>query len=415
MQKHELRVLLIGLNFPPEVSGIAPYTGDVARHLAAICSKVQVLTTFPHYPQWKFFKLQAAAEASLKESGISVTRLRHFLPKKPSGAQRLISEISFGLGSSLRRWRDTDLIVLVSPALLASVLNLVKASLLYRKLPVVVWVQDLYAMGYRETKGTEDIFYKVLWKLERWLLNKADSVVVIHERFRRTVIQEFGLDSRKIHVLRNWTHSKSSPNVSRAESRALLGWKDSDTLVLHTGNMGLKQGLENVVLAARIAQERNLPIKFALLGDGSTREALLALCQGLQSIEFLDPVESQEYHNVLEAADILLVNELNGVSEMSVPSKLTSYFQAGKPVVASTEPHGITAEEVNLSKAGLVVQSNSPDGLIDTIEKLFEDKGLMRELGINGRKYAEDVLSQKTALEKFSMIAIELTQMSKKE
>jgi colanic acid biosynthesis glycosyl transferase WcaI len=409
MEKQDLRVLLIGLNFPPEVSGIAPYTGDLARHLAEDGSKVQVLTTFPHYPQWKFSKVDAAVEASLRQDGVEVTRIEHFLPNEPSGVQRFLSEISFGLRASMRRWRDADLLLLVSPALFSSFVTFIKASLFYRKLPVIVWVQDLYSMGYRETRGSEDIFYKLLWKVERWLLSKADSVVVIHERFKRTVMKEFSLDGNKVHVLRNWTHSKSMPNVSRAESRAILDWKESETLVLHTGNMGVKQGLENVVLAARIANERGLPIKFVLLGDGSTRESLLAMCQGLQSIEFLDPVDSQTYHNMLEAADILLVNELNGVSEMSVPSKLTSYFQAGKPVVASTDPDGITAEEVNLSQAGLVVTSNSPDGLVNTIVKLSKDHGLMSQLGINGRKYADDVLSKKSALETFRRIVKEVT------
>jgi colanic acid biosynthesis glycosyl transferase WcaI len=45
-------VLVVGLNFPPEPAGIAPYTGGLASALSASGVDVSVITTFPHYPAW---------------------------------------------------------------------------------------------------------------------------------------------------------------------------------------------------------------------------------------------------------------------------------------------------------------------------------------------------------------------------
>ncbi len=52
-----------------------------------------------------------------------------------------------------------------------------------------------------------------------------------------------------------------------------------------------------------------------------------------------------------------MVNELPGVANMAVPSKLTSYFDAARPVLAATEMGGITASEIEQARAGVVVQA----------------------------------------------------------
>lgn len=102
-------------------------------------------------------------------------------------------------------------------------------------------------------------------------------------------------------------------------------------MVLHSGNMGLKQGLEVLVDAARLAPE----IRVVLMGDGNQREALLARAAGLRNLDILPPADAAEFTDVLAAADVLAVTQRGSVLDMSVPSKLTSYFVSGRPVVAS--------------------------------------------------------------------------------
>ena len=118
--------------------------------------------------------------------------------------------------------------------------------------------------------------------LEGWLLRTADRVVVIHDRFAARVADDFGVPRDRIEVVRNWTHLPPSPEVDVAATRAALGWAPGEIVVLHAGNMGVKQGLENVVDAARLASERELPVRFVLLGHGSERDRLKGLGEGAQ-------------------------------------------------------------------------------------------------------------------------------------
>jgi len=48
-----MRILIHGINYSPELTGIGKYTGEMAEWLAAMGHEVRVVTAPPYYPQWK--------------------------------------------------------------------------------------------------------------------------------------------------------------------------------------------------------------------------------------------------------------------------------------------------------------------------------------------------------------------------
>ncbi|HED14092.1 MAG TPA: hypothetical protein ENI62_10660 [Gammaproteobacteria bacterium] len=48
-----MRLLIYGLNYAPEMTGVGKYTGEMAAWLAARGHEVEVICGLPHYPQWK--------------------------------------------------------------------------------------------------------------------------------------------------------------------------------------------------------------------------------------------------------------------------------------------------------------------------------------------------------------------------
>jgi glycosyltransferase involved in cell wall biosynthesis len=162
--------------------------------------------------------------------------------------------------------------------------------------------------------------------------------------------------------------------------------------------MGLKQGLDQVVGAARLSIGSSRPVLFVLMGDGSQRSLLQAQAAGIPNISFvgLQPIET--YADVLAAADVLLVSERASVVDMSLPSKLAAYFAAGRPVVAAVSPIGATATEVIRSGGGLVVSAGDPVALLSTLEQLRCDPSLEARLGASGRAYANERLGKREAL-----------------
>lgn len=396
------RVLVLGLNYPPEKTGISPYTGSMARGLSHRGFDTRVLTTHPHYPDWKVRPGYGQWSRNEHLAGVDVTRLKHYVPSRPRGILRAVSEASFGARVVTHGWKDADAIVVVSPALISSVFAALRARLLHRRTPLVVWVQDLYTLGMVETGQAPGLALRAMAAMEGWLLRNADRVVVIHDRFARRVAQDFNVEPHRIEVVRNWTHLPPSAEIDVAAARERLGWRPDETVVLHAGNMGVKQGLSNVVEAARMAADRGERVRFVLLGHGAEKERLQALGAGVPTLDFLAPLDDADFGAAIASADCLLVNELPGVSEMAVPSKLTSYFSAGRPVVAATDVTGITAEEIRGAGAGVVVPAGHPAALLDAVTALAADPALAEQLGRRGRVYRKTVLDEESAINTFS-------------
>lgn len=114
-----LRILVVGINYAPEPTGIAPYTSGMCRGLQDLGHDVRVITAMPHYPQWTIARADKVWARDEVVDGVPVRRLLHYVPARPTGVRRALSELSFGLRSVMTRWGRPDVVVCVSPALLA--------------------------------------------------------------------------------------------------------------------------------------------------------------------------------------------------------------------------------------------------------------------------------------------------------
>jgi putative colanic acid biosynthesis glycosyltransferase WcaI len=395
-----LRVTICGINYAPEATGIAPYTTGLAQGLVERGHDVRVLTTHPHYPEWRVRDGYGAWRSREEINGVRVRRLKHYVPTKPLGLRRLLSELSLGVRLLVSRWRRPDVLVLVSPALFSVAAAAARARWSGR-LTTAVWVQDLYSVGMVETSQGGGPATWLVRAVESLTLRAATGVAVIHDRFRQFAVDRLGVPEDHVEVIRNWSHVEPARHVDRAEVRARLGWMPDETVVLHAGNMGIKQGLENVVEAARLADAVGAPVRFVLLGDGNQRERLQSLAAGVRSVRFLAPLSDEEFQRALVSADVLLVNELAGMREMAVPSKLTSYFAASLPVLAATDEGSVTAGEIEASGGGVRVPAGDPRALLDAALALRANPAQARALGAAGRRYRDAVLTERAALDHF--------------
>ncbi|MEZ0050939.1 colanic acid biosynthesis glycosyl transferase WcaI [Mycobacterium sp. MAA66] len=397
-----MRVLIVGLNYAPEPSGNAPYTSGLAAGLKARGHDVHVLAGLPHYPAWKIEPGYARRRAWIDTvESVPVQRLPHYVPDPPSQRGRLLMELSFGLKTLLLRWPDHDAIVFVSPGLIPTAMGMLRAKFRFRRPAIGIWIQDLYSRGVVETGLMSGRSAGLVGTLESRSLKAADGVAAIHDRFKAYLVSELAVQPDSVKVIRNWTHLRPYELKDRAGVRSRLGWRSDETVVLHAGNMGNKQGLENVVHAARAAQERAAPVRFVLLGDGNQRELLEQLGANISTLQFIRPLPDDEFKAAMGAADILLVQEKSGVGEMSVPSKMTSYFTTGNPVIAATDAGSITAQEITVSGAGVVVGADDPDELVDAAINLGSDPERARKLGAAGQQFCAQTLSMDHAIDQY--------------
>lgn len=404
----KLRVTILGLNYAPESTGNAPYTTSLAEGLSKAGHTVHVITGFPHYPEWELRAGYAGWQREEVINRVQVKRLRHHIPRNPSTLSRLHMELSFGMRLMFARWHKPDVVLVVSPALFSSALAILRIRLRPHRPAVGIWIQDLYSRGVVETGAAGGKLADLATALESRVLCSADGVAAIHDRFKQHMVNSLGVAAERVRVIRNWTHLPASPTSGIQEMRAQLGWTPQDVIVLHAGNMGKKQGLENVIEAARIADERKSSIRFVLMGDGNQRKRLEANAAGICRIHFMDALPDLEFQRALAAADVLLVNELPGVKDMAVPSKLTSYFNAGVPVIAATDEGSVTAFELESSSGGVRVDAAAPVALVEAAEALASDPSVADRLAQNGLRFRNETLSEAAAIAKYDQFITSL-------
>ena len=390
-------VLVIGINYWPELTGIGPYTTAMAEELARSGAIVTVLAGIPHYPSWQVepdYRFKRLTRQ--RHNGVDLVRLRHYVPSRQSALRRAVFEATFLAQTMIARPSAApDVVLAVAPNLGAAV----SGARLARKynVPVAMVVQDVVGHAARQSgiAGGSRIA-RATAAVEAWALRQANVVGVVSESFR-PVLVDYGVSNERIMPLPNWSHVPDTTGDVRAIRRS-LGWPDGVTIALHSGNMGLKQDLGNIISAAQLTAGRD-DVCFVLMGDGSQRRTLESAAQGLPNVRFGGLVPDDIYLDVLRAADVLLLNERPSVTDMSLPSKLTSYLRAGRPIVAATAPGGATAVELTRSGAAVLVPAGEPHRLADAVLSVA-DAGVdfTDELGRAAVAYAQQNLGEEAAM-----------------
>ncbi|MFJ6015459.1 glycosyltransferase [Streptomyces sp. NPDC092952] len=397
-------LLLVSTNYAPELTGIGPYAAQLAEHWAAAGADTHVLAGMPHYPSWRTDPgYRGVRRVTEERAGVTVHRRRHYVPPRQSALRRALFEATV-LGHGVLSPPDApppDAVVAQIPSLAGGVLGARLAA--RHRAPYIPVVQDLMGAAAAQSGIRGGGRAAVLASAaERRALRSATLVGVIHESFVPRVAA-YGVDPGRIRTVPNWSHVRT-PSAGRAATRARLGWDEGTPVVLHCGNMGLKQGLEVLVDAARLAPG----IHVVLMGDGNQRETLRGRAAGLRNLDFLPPAAEDEFTDVLAAADVLVVTQRASVLDMSVPSKLTSYFVSGRPVVASVAEGGGTAQEVHRSGAGLLVAPEDPAALLSAVRNLVESPARADALGANGPQYVARHLGREAGLARFDALLTEV-------
>ncbi|MER7764717.1 glycosyltransferase family 4 protein [Streptomyces sp. NPDC097619] len=388
------RLLLVSTNYAPEHAGIGPYATQIAEHWAALGHESHVLAGMPHYPSWSLEpEYRRAVRRTEERGGVTVHRRAHTVPARQTAVKRALFEGSILAHGAVAppRMKRPDAVMAQMPSLAGGVLA---ARLAARwKVPFVPVVQDLMGAAAAQSGiSGGDKAAAFAGRAEAYALKRATLVGVIHETFVDRVVA-MGVPEAKIRLVPNWSHVPG-PSQPRGKTRHHLGWAPGQTVVLHSGNMGLKQGLEVLVNAAQL--DRN--VRFVLMGDGSQRAALADLAADVPNLDIIPPAADGQFPDILAAADVLAVTQHAAVLDMSVPSKLTSYFAAGRPVVASVAAGGGTAQEVERSGAGVLVPPEDPAALLKAVRELAGNPAAADALGAAGPRHVAAHLSREAGL-----------------
>jgi len=234
---------------------------------------------------------------------------------------------------------------------------------------------------------------KALYRLERAAYRNAALVSTLTETMRQRIIAK-GISPENVSVFSDWVE----PDLFLIAPVAVSP-TPRELVVAHFGNMGVKQGLEVVLDAARITAD-NKQIRYLLVGDGAARPALeaKAASMGLSNLEIL-PLQSRErFLELLASSGLCLVTQQANVADIVFPSKVLTLLAAGRPVVASVSAASEVARVVVEAGAGRVVPAEDPYQLASAIIELWQSPARLAAMCAAGRAYAAAHWKRETVL-----------------
>jgi colanic acid biosynthesis glycosyl transferase WcaI len=397
-----LRILALSINYWPDETGIAAFNIWRCEYLASRGHQVTICTGPPYYPQWRVPEPYRGRLWQREErNGVTILRSWMFVPQSLSTKKRVLHEASF-LASSFARalaGRRPELIFAISPplglALTASTL-----SRLWR-VPFVFDVMDLQpdaAVELGMMKGQSLI--SVLYQLERLAYERAALVSTITEGMRQRIVEK-GTDPAKVVLFPPRADSSLYTLRERtdgAEFRQRHGLQGK-LIVSHSGNMGVKQGLEVILEAAERSRQRP-DIHYLFVGDGAMRPQLAeqARARSLSNVLFLPLLEADHFQQMLAATGIALITQQRVVSNIVFPSKTVTLLCAGCPVIASVNFESEVARAVLQSEAGWVVEPENADALFGAIDRLSQSPETLARMSVQARQYAHETWDERRTL-----------------
>ncbi len=401
-----MKILVYGINYSPELTGIGKYTGEMVEWMASQGHEVRVITAPPYYPEWQVGKHYSSWRYRREEGAATVWRCPLYVPKQPSTLKRLIHLGSFALSSffplmAQRRWKP-DRIIGVVPTLFCT-----PGMRLLGKLSgarTLLHIQDyevdaMLGLG-MAGKGKGGKVARLASAFERSGLHNVDYVSTI-SRSMMNKAQEKGVAAEKVIFFPNWSEVARFRDVAPADVAALraqLGLAEAHKIILYSGNIGEKQGLENVIDAAAALSDK--PWQFVIVGQGGGKARLekMARERGLQNIQFF-PLQSYDaLPALLKMADCHLVVQKRGAADAVLPSKLTNILAVGGNALITAEAHTELGQLcTSLPGIAVCVEPESVPALVAGIEQALT----MPKENTVARDYAERTIEKENVLSQF--------------
>jgi len=391
-----LKILNHHIFYPPEPVGVAVYAGQMCAWLARRGHEVRVICPPPYYPRWKVQDpYKAWRYGSEIRDGVHVTRCPIWIPRRPGGVTRALYALSFALSSLpvliREMFRRPDVVFVTEPSFLNAVLALAAAKCCGAR----SWmhVQD-FELDIAFKQG----HFRVLRGLESFIMRRFDVVSTISGRMMERLVEKGVEESRNV-LFPNWVdpgaiYPMDEPSPLRGE----LGIPDDAVVTLFSGSMGAKQGIEQLIAAARLLVDQPL-IQVVICGEGAGLAGLQALAKDLPNVRFL-PLQSLERLNaLLNMADVHALPQKEGFADLVMPSKLIGMMASGRPVIA-TARHG--SEVANIVQwCGIVTPPEDPVALAGAIVALSENASERMRLGAKARSYAVQHFDRESILRAF--------------
>ncbi len=400
----KMRILYFSQYFPPEVGATQTRAYEMAAGLVRAGHEVTMIAEVPNHPsgvippeyRGKFYERARLDGIEVIRVWVKASPVKNFRSRMAFYVSYMMTAIFAGLLFARGKY---DVIYATSPPLFAGAAGLALSYL--RRLPFVFEVRDLWpesAVAMGELQNPRAIAWAE--KLEAACYRRARHIVAATDGIRRRLIER-RLPAEKITFIPNGANLKIfQPQPEEGKQRRAELGINGKFVVLYAGIMGVAQGLESLIAAARLLEAQD-DIKFLFIGEGPKKNDLIAsVAQAqLNNVVLLGEKPQKEMAGYFSAADAALVPLRNlELFQGALPSKMFEAWACACPVVLSVNGEAQTV--LQQAQAGLHAPPEDAAAIAAAILKLKNAPEARRQMGENGRRFVAKNYSRERAAKK---------------
>ena len=394
-----MNITIISNNYYPEDSGIGLYSTGMAEFLAKT-HNVKVITAMPYYPQWEIYSEYKDKPKFYRETikKVEVLRFKQYTPKNPTFLKRIFQMCHFFIGSIVNvfKIKKNDVVIVVMPFTISIILGrLVK---LFKGGKLVIHVQDFefdaaFETGLSKKSG---LLAKIIFHVERFLLNRADSVSTISYGMLKKLETKTASSTS---YFPNWIdYSKINPETAKPNKL----FDPNKFNILYSGNIGAKQDWDFFIDFVKACQENN-KVHVYLIGEGAKREDVVEKIKNFSNCTYFPPVRYEELNDLLCNADLHILFQKSTVVDTVMPSKILGMMASAKPSIVTGHEESEVKHNFEISNGGFYFyDENKLNQIMTKINHLIESPKDSGDIGNNARKFIIEKFSSEKILSTFT-------------
>ena len=362
-----MHVLVINQFFWPDTAATGQLLTDVTRGMDP---KVHAVTVLCGTPDYGAVDMDSPPRVKIMHSGgVAFSRGK---------IGRVVSYASFFAGAAVRGvWGPKPALVLTltTPPLISLLGTLLKSL---RGSRHFIWEMDLYpdiAVDLNVMKP-RSVVTRLIGTVADFSRKRADGIIALGDDMKARLVAR-GIPEHKVFVAENWADGCEIVPAP---------FEEGPLVVHYSGTFGLAHEEQTIAEAMRQLRDDSR-FRFVFAGGGARRERLEEFCraEGISTAEFRPYARRSELSRSLAEGHVGLVTQIPETLGAVVPSKTYGIMAAGRPVLYIGPQDATPARILEEHECGWRVEPGNAASLVRLLERLQQDRGLVREAGARAR------------------------------
>lgn len=399
MQK---KIWIVSEFYYPIVTSTGYYITEIAEYVASKGRDVNVITTNSKYNESKNYQFRRFED----RNNVKIERVIGKEIDKNNFFKRTlrlsVSSLKLFLTLTKRVKKGDVIMVVTNPAFIVLLMPIVSTlkNVKYILLVHDIFPENLVAVG--KIKQTS-LKYKFLKKLFDKGYCKADKCISIGRDMTDVISTKTG-NKKNIIFIPNWSDNQEVFPIDKTQTDFYQknNLNRFDFIFQFAGNLGHAQGLDNILKAIEMIE--NKKICFVFIGGGAKEDEIKKVAKVKSNVVHVGFLDRCLQNDFLNSCDVAIVTLSDGMYGLGVPSKAYNIMATGKPILYVGDENSEIALCVKNCGLGWVVEPNNPTALKNCINHIYDQRNNLSEISVNSRMASEKIFAKEIILEEYDSL-----------